>query len=368
MAIDAATRESLELTATAAGQRKGSLLDAVDRTVTGAGARLLGGDIGAPLMDRAAVEARLDLVGYLHDDPGLREQLRAHLRALPDIGRALGRLAAGRGGPRDLAQLRDGLDGAWLLGERLGELAAAPPLPRRSRAATSRARCAGRSSEACAGAFPADRGGGRRLYRGRLRPRARRSARYRCGRQAGDRRAGGAVPRRNRDRDAEDPPQRRARLSCRGRPHAPCRSADGARTAGFTHRQTLAGVVRFNAPALHEVWRSKVSQAGNHALAAEAGASGGADRQARSATRESDRRRPPMRTARLDVSQRGNGRACDRGAAGARPDIVPIMPASRWRAAAIQWWRRQSRHRVSASSPMIACLSEDVASVAGHRA
>jgi hypothetical protein len=58
MAIDAATRESLELTQTASGQRKGSLLDAVDRTVTGAGARALAGDIGAPLMDRDAIEAR----------------------------------------------------------------------------------------------------------------------------------------------------------------------------------------------------------------------------------------------------------------------------------------------------------------------
>ena len=57
MAIDAATRESLELTCTAGGTRKGSLLDAVDRTVTGAGARLLAADIGAPLMDRAAIEA-----------------------------------------------------------------------------------------------------------------------------------------------------------------------------------------------------------------------------------------------------------------------------------------------------------------------
>jgi len=126
MAIDAATRESLELTCTAAGQRKGSLLDAVDRTVTGAGARLLAADLGAPLMDRTAIDARLDLVGWLHDDDAARERLRAALRALPDLGRALGRLAAGRGSPRDLGQLRDGLDGAWALGERLG--GGGPPL------------------------------------------------------------------------------------------------------------------------------------------------------------------------------------------------------------------------------------------------
>jgi DNA mismatch repair ATPase MutS len=95
MAIDAATRESLELTISQSGARKGSLLDAVDRTVTGAGARLLGQDVAAPLMDRGMIEARLDLVQRFHDDPGLRDMVRGSLRALPDIGRALGRLAAG---------------------------------------------------------------------------------------------------------------------------------------------------------------------------------------------------------------------------------------------------------------------------------
>ncbi|MBL7372900.1 DNA mismatch repair protein MutS, partial [Escherichia coli] len=93
-AIDAATRESLELTVSAAGTRRGSLLDSVDRTVTGAGARLLGSDIAAPLMDRPSIEARLDLVTHFHDDAGLRDMVRGALRAMPDIGRALGRLAA----------------------------------------------------------------------------------------------------------------------------------------------------------------------------------------------------------------------------------------------------------------------------------
>ncbi|MES2988096.1 MAG: DNA mismatch repair protein MutS, partial [Pseudomonadota bacterium] len=128
MAIDAATRESLELTATANGARKGSLLDAVDRTVTGAGARLLGSDIAAPLMDADAINPRLDLVQRFHDDSGLRDTIRGGLRALPDIGRALGRIAAGRGSPRDLGQLRDGLDGAWRLGERLARIDQAPAL------------------------------------------------------------------------------------------------------------------------------------------------------------------------------------------------------------------------------------------------
>ena len=90
VAIDAATRESLEIVATTGGTRAGSLLGAIDRTVTGAGARLLGQDLSAPLMDLPAIEARLGLVQLFHDDAGLRDQLRAALRALPDIGRALG--------------------------------------------------------------------------------------------------------------------------------------------------------------------------------------------------------------------------------------------------------------------------------------
>ncbi|PHQ61358.1 MAG: DNA mismatch repair protein MutS, partial [Sphingobium sp.] len=109
VAIDAATRESLEIVATTSGTRAGSLLAAIDRTVTGAGARMLGQDIAAPLMDLAAIEARLGLVQLFHDDANLRDQLRGALRALPDIGRALGRIAVGRGSPRDLGQLRDGL-------------------------------------------------------------------------------------------------------------------------------------------------------------------------------------------------------------------------------------------------------------------
>jgi DNA mismatch repair protein MutS len=81
MAIDAATRESLELTQTAAGARKGSLLDCIDRSVTGAGARLLAEDIAAPLMDRAVIDARLDLVGLFHDDSALRQRTREALKA-----------------------------------------------------------------------------------------------------------------------------------------------------------------------------------------------------------------------------------------------------------------------------------------------
>ena len=119
MAIDAATRQSLELVRTQDGQRKGSLLATLDRTLTGAGARALAQDIAAPLTSRAPLEARLDVVQWFFDDQITRAATRELLRQQPDLERALQRLALGRGGPRDLAHLRDGLEIACTLRERL---------------------------------------------------------------------------------------------------------------------------------------------------------------------------------------------------------------------------------------------------------
>jgi DNA mismatch repair protein MutS len=107
--IDAATRRNLELTRTLAGERRGSLLAVIDRTLTGAGARLLERWLAAPLTDPAAIGARLDAVAALVDAPGPREALRERLRRVPDVERALSRLALERGGPRDLAMLKDAL-------------------------------------------------------------------------------------------------------------------------------------------------------------------------------------------------------------------------------------------------------------------
>jgi len=107
--IDAATRRNLELTRTLTGERKGSLLAVIDRTVTGAGARLLERWLSAPLTDPAAIRERLDAVAALVDGAAARERLRERLRQVPDVERALSRLALGRGGPRDLAMLRDAL-------------------------------------------------------------------------------------------------------------------------------------------------------------------------------------------------------------------------------------------------------------------
>ncbi len=105
MQIDAATQRNLELTTTLAGGRRGSLLAAIDRTVTAAGARLLADHLAAPLTARQAIAERLDTVEFFVDHPDQRAALRDRLKHCPDIERALTRLSLGRGGPRDLASL-----------------------------------------------------------------------------------------------------------------------------------------------------------------------------------------------------------------------------------------------------------------------
>jgi DNA mismatch repair protein MutS len=110
MEIDPATRRNLELTETLAGDRKGSLLATIDRTVTGAGARLLAERLAMPLTDPAAIAVRLEVVAFLLEDARLRDGIRDTLRKTGDIERALARLSLGRGGPRDLACLRDTLE------------------------------------------------------------------------------------------------------------------------------------------------------------------------------------------------------------------------------------------------------------------
>jgi DNA mismatch repair protein MutS len=110
MEIDPATRRNLELETTLDGSRKGSLLDTIDWTLTGAGARQLGADLAGPLRDRMAIDARLDAIGFFVAAGQARGDLRAELQRLPDLERALQRLTLGRGGPRDLQALRDGLD------------------------------------------------------------------------------------------------------------------------------------------------------------------------------------------------------------------------------------------------------------------
>lgn len=122
MAIDAATRRNLELSQTLSGSRAGSLLGTIDCTVTAAGARELGARLAAPLTDAGAIAFRQDAVAYLVGADDLRARLREALRHAPDLARALGRLSVGRGGPRDLGALRDGIQSARALRDLLGDL------------------------------------------------------------------------------------------------------------------------------------------------------------------------------------------------------------------------------------------------------
>ena len=123
MAIDAATRRNLELTENLSGERRGSLISVIDYTVTAGGARTLHRRLTAPLTDAGAIAQRLDAVGFFLAKPDLRESVRTALKAVPDIARASARVSLGRGGPRDLGAIRDGLKAARHLRRTMGELA-----------------------------------------------------------------------------------------------------------------------------------------------------------------------------------------------------------------------------------------------------
>jgi DNA mismatch repair protein MutS len=122
MAIDQATRANLELMRTLSGDRRGSLLSAIDRTVTSAGSRLLAQRLSAPLTEPALIGRRLDAVEAFLNDQTARIDTCARLKAAPDLARALARLAVSRGGPRDLAAIRDGLRAAADLAKALKSL------------------------------------------------------------------------------------------------------------------------------------------------------------------------------------------------------------------------------------------------------
>jgi DNA mismatch repair protein MutS len=145
MAIDQATRASLELLKAQSGAREGSLLAAVDRTVTGAGARALAQRLSAPLTDPGAINARLDAAGFLAANDRLRDAVRAELRGMPDLARALSRLSLDRGGPRDLAAISEGLARARALAARFARETAPKELA--EAAAALEARSAGGFSD-----------------------------------------------------------------------------------------------------------------------------------------------------------------------------------------------------------------------------
>ncbi len=129
MAIDPATRASLEIEKSLSGARDGSLLGAIDRTITAPGARMLAARLARPLLDPAAIDARLDGVAWFCERRPLRQKLRETLRGMGDMARALSRLALGRGGPRDLGCLRDGLAGGEVIANLFGHPEPLDPTP-----------------------------------------------------------------------------------------------------------------------------------------------------------------------------------------------------------------------------------------------
>src|SRR5690606_12570095 len=264
--MDEATRAGLEILGAPGGARTGSLVAAVDRCVTGAGARQLAEDLAAPLASRAEIEDRLELVRWFHEDPLLRADVRQLLRALPDLGRALGRIVAGRGSPRDLGQVRDGLAEARRLHDRLEGRPRRPALldealPRLAGHGAltddlSRALVPSPPTERSQGGFVAE---GYDHALDELRATA-----------SNSRRAIAALEARYRDETGI------AALKIRHNGvlgyfiEVPSRHADAlmAPDSGFTHRQTMAGAVRFNSVHLHEE-ATRIAEAGGHALAAE---------------------------------------------------------------------------------------------------
>ncbi|MFN4020691.1 MAG: DNA mismatch repair protein MutS [Erythrobacter sp.] len=266
MAMDEATRASLEILENATGERAGSLIGAVDRCVTGAGARLLAEDLSAPLLDLAMIEARLALVQFWRDRPIERASLREALRAIPDLGRALGRVVAGRGSPRDLGQLRDGLSEAARLHHWLSD---APDRPALLDAVIARLTGHGALIDGLARALvpspPTERSGGGFIADGYD------AALDELRATSGDaRRAIAAMEARYREETGI------ASLKVRHNGvlgyfiEVSARHADALMAAGsgFIHRQTMAGAVRFNSLKLHEE-AARIAEAGGHALAAE---------------------------------------------------------------------------------------------------
>ena len=268
MAIDAATRASLEIGRSAQGGRAGSLLDALDRTVTGAGARLLADDLAGPLTDAAAIGDRLDLVAWFCAQGAAREATRSALRAGADLERALSRLAVGRGGPRDLAAIRDGLALALALKDALTRAAPFDPPPLLV-ATLARIGTHGSTVDALRAALvaepPVDAAHGGFVAPGfdaaldELRAAAH-----------DGRRLVAALETRLREQTGVAALKIRHNNVLGYHIEVAARFADPLLAdPGFVHRQTLAGVVRFGSVELQGL-ATRIAQAGDHALAAEA--------------------------------------------------------------------------------------------------
>ncbi|WP_369026627.1 DNA mismatch repair protein MutS [Qipengyuania sp. RANM35] len=266
LAMDAATRTSLEILQAQGGGREGSLIACIDRCVTGAGARQLAEDLSAPLADAKAIEARLAAVHHFHADPLLRADLRAMLRQAPDIGRALGRIVAGRGSPRDLGQIRDGLSEARRIRD---ILQSSPDLPELLRGATSalggHAALVDHLARALVASPPTERQQGGFIAPGY--DHALDALRETSGNA---RRAIAALEAKYRDETGTPSLKIKHNKVLGYFIEVPAKHGDKlmAPDSGFSHRQTMAGAVRFNSLGLHEE-ASRIAEAGGHALAAE---------------------------------------------------------------------------------------------------
>ena len=263
MAIDAATRASLDL-------GRGGLLGRIDRTRTAGGARLLADDLAAPLVDLQALQARHDAVGWFVTLPRLRARVRDALRAVPDVARALGRLGAGRGQPRDLAAIGTGLAQADAIAAMLADGSDAPQslaatlagltLERALAAAIVHA-LALADDRAAAGVATLDEGGfiapGYDPALDVLRHSGSGARATIAGLETRYREASGVAGLRIRHNGVLG-----------WHIDAPARAETALRGAGFVHRQTLSGQVRFGSDELTAL-ATQIADAANAALALE---------------------------------------------------------------------------------------------------
>lgn len=266
MVMDEATRTSLEILQSTSGTRQGSLIATLDHCSTGPGSRLLAEDLSAPLLDPDTIEQRLALVQYWLDRPIERANLRDALRSLPDLGRALGRIVAGRGSPRDLGQIRDALQEAWRLYDWLSNEADRPALldallPKLAGHGAitdhlSKALVASPPTERASGGFIAD---GYDAVLDELREVS-----------GNARKAIAAMEARYRDETGIGSLKIKHNGVLGYFIEVPSRHADPlmAQDSGFTHRQTMKGAVRFNSIQLHEE-ATRIAEAGGRALATE---------------------------------------------------------------------------------------------------
>ena len=329
--MDAATRGSLEIARARDGGSAHTLLSAVQRTSTAAGARLLAEWLSSPLADPGAIAERQDGWSWLAAEPLALAALRSSLRGAPDMARALARLSLGRGGPRDLAAIRDGMRAAasaaaaldhevpLVLARLRHALSVGSPLPARLAAALADPAPARLEDGAIAGGFDAELDAERALRDD--------SRRVIAGRQL-------------------DYAQRFGVASLKLRHHAqlgyvvevPGASVEALRRfPELTLRQGMANGARFTCPNC----RNSTAASPRRRNGRRRGS--GPCSPDWSARRSPSRRRSPRRRMHWRRwTWRSHARGLPKAAHGAGPRS-PTTRRSAWRPRGIRWWRRQFR-------------------------